>query len=150
MLNFETLLIVMACSVPAVALLLVLPKLKKKEKKQAEKIEAKPVKQDDVKEIKEETIEESPREKQFNPVFNNTEFSTEDFKGYLKHRQNNMTRPERVDLPEGFIDRTMPYVPRRRKKEQEKPQTVAEEIKSLSPELKALIFSGALDKKNFD
>jgi hypothetical protein len=36
------------------------------------------------------------------------------------------------------------------RKKQEKPQTVAEEIRSLSPELKALIITGVLDKKDFD
>ena len=80
----------------------------------------------------------------------NSEFSAEDFRGYLNHRQSNMTKPSRVDLPEGFIDRTEPFVRKRPKKDENKPQTVAEEIKSLSPELKALIFTGALDKKNFD
>ncbi|MBQ9795684.1 MAG: hypothetical protein IJW36_01805 [Clostridia bacterium] len=145
--NFEIALIVLACAVPVVALLFVLPKFKKKEKKAPA-----PVKtlEEVKKEEKVETKTEPPKEKNVENVFTNNDFTSEDFKGYLNHKQKKLTKPARVDLPADFMDRTEPYIPRRRRRMEEKPKSVAEEIRSLSPELKALIFTGALDKKNFD
>lgn len=150
MLNFQTFLILSACSIPFIAFVFVLPKFKKKEKKTAKQAEEKQTSVPlETKTEAKVSMPEKPQEKKFEPVFNNAEFSPEDFKGYLNNRQKNMSKPTRVDLPEGFIDTTQPFV-RRVKNKQEKSQTVAEEIRSLSPELKALIFTGALDKKNFD
>lgn len=152
MFSFESVMIFLACSVPIVALFFVLPKIKKKEKKE----ETKPVKS--YEEIKKEEVKaepqkeemEKPKEKKIERAFSTNDFSPDDFRGYLDRKQKTITKPTRVDLPEGFIDRTEPYLPRRRRREEEKPKTVAEEIRSLSPELKALIFTGALDKKDYD
>ena len=145
MTNFEIFLIVAMCSVPVVALFFVVPKLKKKQKK--EKVVEKKV----VEEVKKEEtpkISEEPKQKAVRPIENS--FTSEDFKGYLNKRQNETTKPKRVELPEDFIDRTEDFFPRRRRRIAEKPKTVAEEIRNLSPELKALIISGVLDKKDFD
>lgn len=143
--KIEIILIVMACSVPLVALLFSLPKKIKGKKEEKKVVEAKP----EIKEVKEEVKkEEKPIEKTVRPI--ETSFSADDFKGYLQERQNNSSKPKRVELPRDFVDRTEDYFPRRRRVRQEKPKTVAEEIKSLSPELKALIISGVLDKKDFD
>lgn len=153
MFNFETMIIFLACSVPVVALLFVLPKIKKKEKKQGEQTKTyEEIKKEEAKQepAKEEVQIEKPKEKKIETAFSNNDFSPDDFRGYLDRKQKTITKPTRVDLPEGFVDRTEPYLPRRRRREDEKPKTVAEEIKSLSPELKALIFTGALDKKNYD
>ncbi|MBQ8615783.1 MAG: hypothetical protein IJ415_04380 [Clostridia bacterium] len=144
--NFEIVLIVLACAVPVVALLFVLPKFKKKEQKA-------PVPTKTYEEIKkEEQVEIKsglPEEKKVQ-TFANNDFSPEDFKGYLNHKQKNITRPSRVNLPKDFMDRTEPYMPRRRRRMEEKPKSVADEIRSLSPELKALIIAGVLDKKDFN
>lgn len=146
--NFEIVLIVMACVVPALALLFVLPKFKKKEK--IEKPPTKTYEEIKKEEAKEEAKPESPKEKKVETAFAKNDFSPDDFRGYLNHKQQHVTKPTRVELPKDFVDRTEPYMPRRRRRMEEKPKTIAEEIRSLSPELKALIFTGALDKKDFD
>jgi len=148
--NFEIVLTVLACAVPLVALLFVLPKFKKKEKA---KVETPTKTYEEIKKEetpKEETKLEEKKENKSLPKITNTEFDSNDFKSYLKRKQQTTSKPMRVDLPEDFEYKTMPYLPRRRRREDLKPKTVAEEIRSLSPELKALIFTGALDKKNFD
>ena len=55
-------------------------------------------------------------------------------------------------LPDDFRDLSTRYNPNSRlnKTGQENSSSLAEEINSLSPELKALILSGALDKKDYD
>lgn len=143
--SFEIVLIVMACCVPVVAILFVLPKLKKKQKK----VE-KPVKT--YEELKKEEVVPVTKIEPKAPkkVVNTQEFSSDDFRSYLAQKRKNTTIPSRVELPDGFVDTTMPYMPRRRRRIETKPKTVAEEIKSLSPELKALIISGVLEPKNFD
>ncbi len=141
--NFEIFLIVMLCAIPFIALLFVLPKKLKKEKA-AEKVETKTlkdIKQEEAKAVVEETRVEPKK-------VASSEISTDDFKSYLKHREPT-SKPSRVELPKDFRDMTMPYRPRRREKK-EKPKTIGEEIQSLSPELKALMISGFLDRKNFD
>ena len=151
MLSFETLLIISVCSIPFVAFVFLLPKFKKKEKKHAKQTEEKQSTASvEIKSEAKDVLPEKPQEKKTETTFVNNEFAPEDFRGYLNHRKERMTKPSRVDLPEGFIDRTQPYLPRKKQRQSEQPKSVAEEIRSLSPELKALIFAGALDKKNFD
>lgn len=146
--SFEIALIFMACSVPLVAFLFVLPKFKKKEKP-----EPTPVKT--LEEVKKEepqpAVKPEPiKEKKTNTALMNNDFTPDDFRGYLNHKQKNTTKPSRVELPMDFMDRTEPYMPRRRRGFDDKPKSVAEEIRSLSPDLKALIIAGVLDKKDFD
>lgn len=148
--NFEICLIVMACAVPFVALLFVLPKLKKKEVKKVEPVKTyAEIKQEEAKEEVKQEIKPEPTKQKSISAFTNSDFSPEDFRGYLNYKQKSLTKPSRVDLPADFKDRTEPYIPRRRRR-QEKPKTVAEEIRSLSPELKALIFTGAFNKRDFN
>lgn len=143
--NFEIFLIIAACSVPLVALLFSLPKKIKGKQKNEKVVESKPVVEEKKEEIKKE---EPPVEKMLRPI--ETSFSSDDFKGYLQERQNRTSKPKRIELPKDFIDRTEDYFPRRKRIRPEKQKTVAEELQSLSPELKALIISGVLDKKDFD
>lgn len=148
--NFEIFLIVAFCAVPIIAIMFVLPKKLKKEKKQ-EKKEVKTLEQLKKEEQPNQALEEKVEEKKVQPKFvPKSEVSTDDFKSYLEHRKNNITRPSRVELPKDFMDRTSPYIPRRRRRENKKPKTVAEEINSLSPKLKAMIIAGVLERKNFD
>ncbi len=146
--NFEIFLIVGICIVPFVAFMFVMPKFKKKEKI---KIETKTY--EDLK--KEEKITEQPiieeQPKETKPIFETQDFTSDDFKNYLKYRNENTTHPKKIEHGKDFMDMTTDYLPqRRRSRQNQKPKNIAEEIKSLSPELKALIISGALDKKNFD
>lgn len=148
MFNFQTILIIMACSVPVVSLMMVLPKLKlkKKEKKPESKEDTKTL-EDLKKEEKTEQTVETPKPIEVKRTEIANDISTEDFKSYLNNRKP-FSKPSRIDLPDDFIDRTTPFSRRQTKKDQ--PKSLAEEIKTLSPELKAILFTGALDKKDFD
>lgn len=154
--SFEIVLIVLACAVPCVALFFVLPKKLKGEKK------SKKEKKSELKtyeELKKEETKEEPKTQEQSKVelekkkepskVATTEISTDDFSSYLKRRKN-PTKPSRIELPKDFLDRTSPYAHRRKQKEEQKPKNVAEEIRLLSPELKALLIAGVLDPKNFD
>lgn len=146
--NFEIFLIVMVCAVPILALFMVLPKKIKKDKKE-QKANAQPVKTyEELK--KEENIQEPLEIKTEKVVQNKVEVSDitdQDFKSYLSRRKN-ISKPNRINLPNDFKDRTMPYS-RRRVKQDSKPKNVAEEIQNLSPKLKAILLSRALDRKDF-
>ncbi|MBO5954496.1 MAG: hypothetical protein J6Q13_00830 [Clostridia bacterium] len=148
--NFEIFLIVGFCVAPLLAILFVLPKKLKKEKKQ-EKKEVKTLeqlkKEEQPKPVVEEKVDEKKVQQKFTPK---SEVSTDDFKSYLDFKKKDITKPSRVELPKDFMDRTSPYIPRRRRRIEKKPKTVAEEINSLSPKLKAMLFSGVLDRKFFD
>lgn len=148
--NFEIFLIVMFCAMPIVALLMILPKKVKKSKEK--KSEPEPVKsyQEIKQEEKKEEVVENVEPKKENIKFSNSEISKDEFKSYLELKKNNITKPRRVELPNDFKDMTLPYSSRRRVKEDKKPQSVAEEIKNLSPELKTMLIAGVLDRKNFD
>ncbi len=149
--NFEIALIVMACAVPVVALLMVLPKIKlkvkKKEKKEKEVESTKTLADVKKEEPKEEVALEKPKEAK-NPVMAN-EISDDDFKTYLSRRKP-ISKPSRIDLPDDYVDRTTPYMPRRISKQENKPKNIKEEIQNLSPKLKAMLIAGVLDKKDLD
>ncbi len=147
--KIEIILIVLACAVPLVAFIFVAPKFKKKEKT---KVEASTKTYEEMKkeETPKEEVKPEPAKEKKAPKFESTDFGPNDFRSYLNHKQQTTTKPTRVNLPDGFQDKTMPYMPRRGRALRSKSKTVAEEIRSLSPELKALIFTGALDKKKFD
>lgn len=150
MASFEIVLIVLACCVPVVALMFVLPKIKRKEKQPASTKSYEELKKEENKQGEQAKQEKPKDEKQINP-FKNQDLSTDEFKNFLKERQKGLTKPIRNELPKDFVDTTMPYMPtRRRLRKKEEPKTVAEEIRSLSPELKALIIAGVLDKKDFE
>ena len=148
--NFEIVLIFLAGTIPIVTFLFVFKKFKKKEKKETTPTktyeEMKKEEQEQNKPVEEVKVEEKKVEKS---AFPNNDFTAEDFKGYLNHKQKHISKPSRVDLPKDFVDTTLPYSRRRRRME-EKTKSVAEEINSLSPELKVLIIAGVLDKKNYD
>ena len=150
--NFEIFIIVVLCFVPILAFVMLLPKLKLKfnfkKKEKSTKTKMEPIAEIKTEEKPKETkVEETPKE--VKPVISSNEISTEDFSGYLNKRKP-VTKPQKVELPEGFVDRTMPYIPQRRMSDIKKPKTIAEEIESLSPELKAIIVAGVLDKKDYD
>jgi len=148
--NFEIFLMVMICAVPVVSLLMLLPKIKIKFKKKEKKVQAETKTYAEIKAEEapaQPQTEEKPKEVKKN--FSSNEISNDDFKSYLNRRKPT-SRPSRLNLPEDFADRTMPYSPRRRKRADQQPKSVAEEIDNLSPELKAIIFAGVLDKKDYD
>lgn len=146
MINFEVFLIICVCLVPIVALIIVLPKkLSKKETKvepvkEVVKEETKPVAESE----KQEPKEKSER------VIDNNAYTADDFKGYLEEKQKNTTKPNRIVHGKDFKDLTFDF-PRRTPgyRTLPKAKSMAEQIRDLSPELKALIIAGALDRKEF-
>lgn len=147
--KFEIILIIIACAIPVISLLMVLPKKIKSKKKEVEQ----PTKTyEELKKEEQKAEEVKPQEvkkEEKNNLSFDSDISTDEFKSYLD-RKKDITKPKRIELPEGFKDMTSPYRPRRRVRMEKKPENIVEEIQSLSPELKALIFSGALDRKSFD
>lgn len=143
--NFEIILIVLACAVPVVALLFVLPKFKKREKKKVEET-TKTLADLKQEEKKPEIVKETPVKKEVVQ----DDISSSDVQSYIDFKKKNLSKPKRVEMPKDFKDVTMPYMPRRRPHQDTKPKNVAEEIQNLSPELKVLIISGVLGPKNFD
>ena len=176
--QMERILFWCACLAPALALVIVFPwkKLfngtlfKKKEKapkqenvkndkikveklKKSKKVVEQPVqevaKTDDV---RTENTEEEEVEAEERPIANR------DFAEFLKARRRRITpaprdfEPQRdyTRFPSPFKDdnNDEDVSDFRRFRRQEK--TVSEELETISPELKALIISGALDRKNFD
>ena len=139
--KIELFILIVAASIPFFALIFVLPKnfkKKSKEKKSTKKTS-----------VIKPTIEQPKEPEEIKPEYiNNSNFSTDDFKSYLTHRPE-ISKPKRKELDDGFVDRTMPYIPRRPQRIQKeyKQKNISEEIKSLSPELKALIISGFLNRK---
>lgn len=145
--RFEIFIVALVCAIPVIAFIMIAPKLKKKEKKDeklktlAELKEEEKITSPNIEEVKSE-------EKKIETISN--EISTDEFEDYIARKKQNLTKPQRIELPKDFIDRTSPYLPRRRDFREQKPKNVAEEIKGLSPELKAMLIAGVLDKKDFD
>lgn len=147
--RFEIFIIAMLCAIPIIALIAVFPKVKfkKKTKKVAEPVKT-------YEEIKQEEKQEKPVEKEndtkeFKTSVLSNEISTDDFESYLEQKKKDVTKPKRIEFPSDFKDLSMPFEPRRRSRVQ-KPKNVSEEIQSLSPELKAMLIAGVLDKKDYD
>ncbi len=146
--KFEIFLIALLCAIPVIALIMVFPKIKfkKKIKKVKEPIKTLADFKEEEK-PKEPVVQEGPKEIQ-KPIVSN-EISTDDFQNYIERKKQDISKPKRIELPSDFKDMSMPYMPRRRSRSQ-KPKNVAEEIKSLSPELKAMLIAGVLDKRDYD
>ena len=147
--RFEIFIIAMLCAIPVVALIAVFPKIKfkKKTKKVVEPTKT-------YAEIKQEEkpaqpIVEEVKPKEVKKPIMSDEISSDDFRSYLEHKKQDVSKPKRVELPSDFKDMSMPFVPRRRVRNQ-KPKNISEEIKGLSPELKAMLIAGVLDKKDYD
>ena len=167
------------CLAPVVALVLVFPwkkffngtLFKKKEKtpkpakeekvkeKKAKKTEiiTKPIvehKTESVQEVAEENVAEDNVEEE---VSEDKPIANREFAEFLQARRRRVAPQFRrfeenrdfTRFPNPFKnddDQDMPNF----RKHQKQEKTVAEELETISPELKALIISGALDRKNFD
>ena len=139
--EFEIAVLVIACIVPLVSYIFVKPKRKKKEKKETS------LKNDQEVKVEEKVVEPKVQEtKQKEDI----DLFDKEIQSYAEYKKKNISKPERIKTPVNFKDVTMPYIPQRKRISKTKPKNIVEEIHSLSPELKAMIFSGVLDKKNFD
>ncbi len=142
--NVEIIIMVCACLIPIIALVIILPTMKfHKKTKQLELPKTETYKPSEPVVPVEEpkvTLKKRPVESK--------NYSTDDFKDYLKDKQSKSSIPTRNRLPNNYIDRTGKYLPM--DEHMNKPtddKTVAEQVQSLSPEVLALIVSGVLDKK---
>lgn len=145
--NMEIFIIICVCLIPIVALVILFPKFKfkKKEKKVKSEVKEQPT---------EKYVPEKPitDETKISKKEESIKYEPDNFKDYLKDKSARVSKPQMKFLPEDFRDLSTRYYPNSRfnKTGQGNQQSLAEEINSLSPELKALIFSGALEKKDYD
>lgn len=147
--RFEIFIIAMFCAIPVIALIAVFPKIKfkKKAKKTVEPTKTySEIKQE---EKHAEQIVEEVKPKEVKMPIMSDEISSDDFRSYLEQKKKDVSKPKRIELPSDFKDMSMPFAPRRRVRNQ-KPKNISEEIQSLSPELKAMLIAGVLDKKDYD
>lgn len=134
-----------AAVIPVASLIILAPKIFKKKEK-AEKKEEQP--KEEVKEKPAPTAEaKKPKEER---IIDAKNYTAEDFKGYLQQKQAAITKPVRkfmekdTSIPfDEFEDLDFDFeVPKKEK-------TIKEQIDALSPELKAILFTNALQKKKY-
>ena len=140
--SFEIFLIVSLCLAPFIALIFVLPKIKKKEKQAPPTTEYKP---ETSVEAKTPQHEVKPQEQQTKEVV-----SSNEFKDYLSFKRSSLSKPKFMDNPKNVF--TEEYIPNRlrRPKQKQEPKTISEQIQDLSPELKVMMLSGVFNKKDFE
>lgn len=143
---FEIVLLISACSVPIIAILFVVkPRFKRRHLIPQEptpylsKEDAKPVtKQQDTEMAKTSSYS-----------FMNRGESTDEFRNYLKEKKAKIELPTRVDPIEGLPE-TTPYIRHRRVVKPKEEPSILEQVEDLSPEMCALVFSGAFERKYFN
>ena len=135
----ERVLLIALCVAPFVALMFVLPKVKKKQKTFETTDYVPESKEKPVEEIKQEVVEEKVSAKSFEEDIMN-------YREFLEKRKERMSMPSRVELPNGYNDLTESYSAMRRRMERSAQQKNTN-INNLDPEVKALLIAGILDRK---
>ena len=129
--------------IPFIALIMFLPKILKNKKANKTIASAEPANEPKTTPTEIQPKQQTPKEKEKKQEF-------DDFSDYANMKKSKVSAPKR-NFPQpkydDFIER---YVPPRQINIIKKEKTIREELDSLSPQLKALIISGALDRKNFD
>lgn len=144
--KLEIIAVCIAAAIPVIVLLWFIPKRKAKVKKAKE--ETKPVQQ----EVKFESSKEDPKpfKKDGVRVFENKNLSAKDLEDVLRSKAATTSKPtknpERPDFSMPFPD-FMSYQEAKARAKNSKP--IAEQIKELSPELKTMLITGALNKKEY-
>ena len=136
----EKILLISACVAPLIALLFILPKIKKKKPKTFETTEYIPEKKEEPVEVKPEIVEEKVEKKSF-------EDEIESYREFLQKRKQNITQPSRVELPKDYQDLTESYSALRRRQARMQNQEKNTNLHNLDPEIKALLIAGILDRK---
>ena len=139
----EKILLISACVAPLIALLFILPKIKKKKPKTFETTEYIPEKKEEPVEVKPEIVEEKVEKKSF-------EDEIETYREFLQKRKQNITQPSRVELPKDYQDLTESYSALCRRQARMQNQEKNTNLHNLDPEIKALLIAGILDRKYFD
>ncbi|MBR6778651.1 MAG: hypothetical protein IKM43_00645 [Clostridia bacterium] len=142
--KIEIAIVILAVLMPLLALFFVVPKRKKKDK------------QPKVVKLPESEMPKMEQEKPFVPekqekpsrVIDTPNFNPDEFKEYFAKRKSKYSAPHMIyddvpDMTESLFD----FNKRNNKKEK---KTIQEQLQDLSPELKAMIIAGVLDKKDFD
>ena len=142
MTNFEIYVIICALFMPILALIFVFPKSGKEKTPPKESV----AKSENIDKPQKEEKPVKPKEEKKKILFDPVEYSPEDFKGYLDKKHEIVSKPEEklendvgISL-EDFISRRRPLV-------QEEKE--ASSLDELSPELKAMLMIGILDRKHF-
>lgn len=139
---FEIIILVSAGLVPVIALLMVIPKFKRRQKLIPP--ETMPYISSDKENLEiKKTVE--PEKKEVSRSFEN-DGALDEFKDYLKYKKETTAGPTKKELPDDYIDKTSPYIRRRMDKNKEH-KTIIEQINTLSPELLTMMISGVFDKK---
>lgn len=138
----EIFIIISICLIPLIALVLILPKVIKKKKANILKQQPNSI------ENEQNTVIETPKIDD-NSIEEKT-YSSDDFKSYLDKKGKNITRPNRKENLPNFNFESFDNYKKRQTKNLNKDKSLTEQINDLSPELKALIISGALNKKNYE
>ena len=147
MTKMEILLIVCAVLIPIVALIRILPKMKKKEKSaKQEKPKEEPARQIQQEEKKPDSAKKIKTESKQQLFDQNSSYSADDFKDYLKEKNKKINKPVRKELSKEYKDLTKGYEEYMR--QSTKPEkSMADDICCLSPELQAMVLTGILNRK---
>lgn len=152
---FEKFLLISITIVPFVALLLILPSIIRKKREQFKEI--KPI-ETETQKVESEKVQETPivaeapkvveQPKKKNDFSFDNDFSSDDFKDFIKSKKDKVSSPKfKFPKEEHLLD---PIEHFRRPRPNKEPKTLTEEFQSLSPRMKALIMSGAFDRKDFE
>ncbi len=140
MTKMEIIIIACGCLIPMVSLVMIFPKLLKRKVK-AKKSE--PPATQEVQRPAPEKVEPIKKEHNESRPIERKAYSKQDLENYINYKKSRMSHPNMKAPPE-FHD-LPPIAP----VQETVGNSIIEEFNSLSPELKALILSGALDKKDF-
>ncbi len=132
----EKIILIIASLLPIVSLMMVLPKIIKR--KADKEIPQEPIKEEP-KPQPNETATEMPKPKKL-----------DDFSDFAEIKKKKVSAPKRNFPKPEFDSFIKDFPPPRRIEPKAQEKSIKEEINSLSPQLKALIISGALDRKYFD
>lgn len=139
--TMEIILLISVCVAPIVALMFVIPKLKRKKQKTFETTDYIPEKKEEVVEEKSEIVEEKKVEKK------SFDDEIQSYREFLEKRKEKMSHPSRVELPKGYRDLSESYSAMRRREMRNRQEEKNTNINNLDSEIKALLIAGILDRK---
>ncbi len=141
--TMEIILIVCACCIPVLAILMSLPKKKSGEVKT--KVEDKPT---DAK-----PAEVKPEVKEDTTVADDLQADVMDYETYIREQRQQTTKPEALEEPTDVKTEPLKEEVAEQPTFQSEGSTndaTKQELENLSPELKAMLLAGVLEKKDFD
>lgn len=152
--NIEIAILVISCLIPVIALIIILPKLKKKKSATAPKTDEKPKEVQPsapILEKKDKPTLEKTSEQNQDELNDEVAYTSDDFKSYLQEKKQKITRPKRKDeLPEFDFEDYDRFKLHQNRSDKTTSKSIADEINDLSPEIKAMIIAGVLDKKDYN